>query len=213
MTFIEFIGLSLLLALGFLFAGITIYNHYQLPAEKRTVFNGVCTIDDAVSAARESGKTGWELVTYLQRLTARKFTYSRHNAWDSPARAFERGLGYCAQQALALKLIYQRLGLESWTVHAFRCRFPAREIHGIYEPAFISGHVWLRVRIGDEVRDVCPGHVDNRPGVFHFLPLSRVLRYPRAFHRLVHLGCVAENFRRDIVARRRVARQTNLSGA
>jgi hypothetical protein len=209
MTLVEFIGLVLLLAPGLLFAGITLYNHQQLPKERRTALNGICTIDEAVGASRESGKTGWELVTFAQQMVARKFSYSRHNAWDSPAQAFERGLGYCAQQALALQLICQHLGIEAWTVHAFRNQIPAKEIYGIHEPARISGHVWLRVRIDDEVREVCPGHKDNSPGVIHFVPLSKVLRYTRTFHLLAHLGCVAENFRRDIRAQK--AAQTQLA--
>jgi hypothetical protein len=211
MTTIWFTMVVFLMGLGTLFAVITAYNYHHLPKEKRTSLDGVTTIEDAVRAAHDSGVEGWELVGFAQQLVARKFDYSRHNAWDSPARAFERGLGYCAQQALALQLIYQRLGVEARPVHAFRNQFPAKEIHGINEPARASGHVWLRVRIGEEVRDVCPGHIDNRPGVIHFQPLSRIRPYTRAFHLLAHWGCVVENFRRDIVARRRSTRQPGLA--
>jgi hypothetical protein len=47
-----------------------------------------------------------------QNLAAKKFTYSRLNTWDTPSRAFERGIGYCEQQALALKKIYDKPGIE-----------------------------------------------------------------------------------------------------
>jgi hypothetical protein len=63
---------------------------------------------------------------FLQHLAASKFTYSRLNTWDTPSRAFERGMGYCDQQAAALKHIYDRLGIASRPVvcHALQisCR-------------------------------------------------------------------------------------------
>ena len=46
--------------------------------------DGIVTLDDAAAACRCSGLTGWELVTYAQRLVYRKFThYSCRNLWDS----------------------------------------------------------------------------------------------------------------------------------
>jgi hypothetical protein len=52
------------------------------------------TLGDAVAACRRSGLSGWELVTYAQRLVCRKFThYSCRNLWDTPAQAFRRGMG------------------------------------------------------------------------------------------------------------------------
>jgi transglutaminase-like putative cysteine protease len=98
----------------------------RLPQRTHLTIDGVTTITDAVAACNRSGLTGWELVAYAQHLVARKFTYSRLNTWDSPTRAFERGRGYCEQQALALKAIYDALGIQTRPVFALRCAFPSK---------------------------------------------------------------------------------------
>ncbi|MGZ3599208.1 MAG: hypothetical protein ACXWQ5_05790 [Ktedonobacterales bacterium] len=64
----------------------------RLPEPSRVSLDGVTTIDDAVDACRRTHLHGWDLVAYAQHLVARKFTYSRLNPWDTPARAFARGL-------------------------------------------------------------------------------------------------------------------------
>jgi transglutaminase-like putative cysteine protease len=194
---------------------LTLYGYRLLPQRKRTTVDGVTTIDDAVHACQTSGKSGWELVAYAQQLTARKFDYSRRNPWDTPARAFARGMGYCLQQAYALLQIYERLGIEAWPVHAYRVRFPAKIVHGIPEPAGVGGHAWLRVCVGNDVRDVCPGNEANRPGAVHFEPVSDVLSITPAFRIAAHLGSVALNFVRDVAARRRAgaaAKSPELAG-
>jgi hypothetical protein len=169
----------------------------RLPGQSRVSLDGIITIDDAVQACRRSGRDGWQLVEFAQNLAARKFTYSRRNPWDRPARAFERGMGYCQQQALALKLIYDKLGIEARPVFASRCKFPPSIIHGIAEPARVSGHTWLRVRIGDEVRDVCSGRLDNRPGAVHFQVMSEVRSLSPWIRPFTHLGSVLVNIVRD----------------
>jgi hypothetical protein len=174
----------------------------RLPKQSRVSLDGVTTIDDAVEACRRTHLQGWDLVAYAQNLTARKFTYSRLNTWDTPSRAFERGLGYCEQQALALKKIYDRLGIETRPVFAMRCKFPPKMIDGIPSRGGISGHAWLRVRIGDEERDVCSGSVNNKPGVTHFEIHSMVLTWQSWIRPFTHVGSSIENIRRDIVARR-----------
>jgi hypothetical protein len=98
----------------------------RLSRPGRVSMDGITTIEDAVEACRRTHLQGWALVAYAQNLAARKFTYSRLNTWDTPSRAFERGMGYCEQQALALKHIYDRLGIASRGVLAFRCAFPPR---------------------------------------------------------------------------------------
>jgi hypothetical protein len=168
-----------------------------LPSPGRSTVDGVTTIDDAVRSCRASGLTGLPLVAYAQRLAARKFSYSRRNPWDGWARAFERGMGYCIQQALALKLIYDDLGVKSRTVQAFRASFPAGLVNGVWEPGSISGHVWLRVRVEGREYDVCPGGETNSPGVTHFTPRSPVVGVPRFSVPLLHLLCAAENARRE----------------
>jgi len=168
-----------------------------LPAETRTSVDGVQTIDDAVSACLSSGLTGVDLVSYAQNLTSRKMRYSRRNPWDSWDRCFERGQGYCIQKGMALKRIYDRLGIESVPVQALRCSFPAEFVHGVREPASVSGHLWLRVNVGGAVYDVCPGSFSNRPGVGHFKILSPVRQVPAWTIPVLHVFSAAENVRRD----------------
>ncbi len=174
----------------------------RLPKPGHVSMDEITTIEDAVEACRRTHLQGWDLAAYAQNLAARKFTYSRLNTWDTPSRAFERGMGYCEQQALALKKIYDRLGIESRPVFAMRCKFPAMVIDGMPSPGRVSGHAWLRVRIGDEELDVCPHSVDNRPGVTDFEILSKVRTLQPWLRPWTHLGSSIENIRRDMVARR-----------
>ena len=108
-------------------------------------------IDDAAAGCRASGLSGWELVTYAQRLVYRKFThYSCRNLWDTPAGAFRRGMGYCTQYNLALKQLLERLGFDARAVFSPRVRVAS-------DPTWAMGHTWLRVRVEGEERDVCRG--------------------------------------------------------
>lgn len=179
---------------------LTTRMYRRLPAPSRVAIDGITTIPDAVAACRRTGLTGWEMVAYAQRLVARKVAYSRLNTWDTPARAFERGSGYCEQQALALKAIYDALGIQTHPVFAVRCAFPSKTVDGVRWPGGVSGHAWLRVRIGDEERDVCPGSVENTPGRTQFQPLSPVHSWVPWLRPFTHVGSSLENMRRDLVA-------------
>lgn len=174
----------------------------RLPQPGRTTVDGITTLADAVEACRRSQLRGWDLVTYAQQLVASKFSYSRLNPWDTPSRAFERGLGYCEQQTLALKYIFDRLGIASRPVFALRCRFPAKVVDGAMWPGGVSAHTWQRVRIGNDERDVCTGSVLNTPGVTQFEILSPVNTWYRWQRPFTRLGSVIENIRRDRAARR-----------
>jgi transglutaminase-like putative cysteine protease len=174
----------------------------RLPKSNSVTVDGITTIADAVAACRSSGLSGWELVAYAQRLVAHKFTYSRLNTWDTPARAFKRGMGYCEQQALALKAIYDALGIQARPVFAVRCAFPSKMVDGVRWSGGVSGHAWLRVRIGDEEVDVCPGSVENTPGRTQFQPLSPVHSWAPWLRPFTHLGSSIENMRRDFVGQR-----------
>jgi hypothetical protein len=188
-----------------------------LPKESRVATDGVATIEEAVVACRRSGLEGWDLVAFAQHLTAEKFTYSRCNPWDSPSRAFERGLGYCQQQALALNEIYRGLAVDSRLVYANRCGFPPPKDAGDSialaldnrwlrtffgnEPN-VFGHTWLRVRVGNEELDVCPGNPDNRPGANDFEPLLEVKTMNLFLQPLSHLGSAMLNLVLERQARR-----------
>ena len=111
-------------------------------------------------------------------------------------------MGYCEQQALALKHIYDRLGIEARPVFALRCKFPAKVVDGMPWPGGVSGHAWLRVRIGDKELHVCSDSVSNRPGVTHFEVMSKVRPWRPWLRPFTHLGSSIENIRRDMMARR-----------
>jgi hypothetical protein len=181
---------------------LTIPLLHRLPRPSRASMDGITTIDDAVAACRRTKLEGWEQVSYAQQLVARKFTYSRLNTWDTPSRAFERGIGYCEQQALALKHIYDRLGIASRPVFSLRCKFPAKVVDGVSWPGGVSGHAWLRVRIAGEELDVCPGSGSNRPSVTHFEILWKARTWYPWLRPFTHLGSSIENIRRDMLARR-----------
>ena len=173
----------------------------RLPKQSHVSMNGIMTLDDAVEACQQTHLHGWALVEYAQSLVARKFTYSRLNTWDTPARAFERGMGYCEQQTLALKYVYDKLDIKSKPVFALRCKFPPRVIDGMPWFGGVSGHTWLRVRVGGKAVNVCPGSVNNTPGVTQFEILSRVHTWRPWLRPFTHLGSSIENIRRDIMAR------------
>lgn len=175
----------------------------RLPKTKAQSLNGVTTLDDAVRYLESTGKTGWDLVAVAQKLVNAKMAYSRRNGWDTPARAFRRGQGYCHQQAMALLLILRRLDIEARPVHAFRCQFPPKHMHEYDDPGGISGHVWLVVTIDGVEKAVCPGHPDNEPGKVHFKRLSPQREYGPTMRLLGQLGSVVVNAQRDNTALKR----------
>ena len=168
--------------------GVGLFRHRE-----GIVMEGVLTIDDAVAACDESGLQGWDLVAYAQNLTARKFSYSRYNPWDSPAYAFRQGQGYCMQQAQALEQIYRHMGISCRLVYADKCRFRSADL----KSEVIISHAWLRVSIAGEEKDVCPGNAANRPGVTDFEVLSRVKNLYAPFRPLAHIAFVLGNITRD----------------
>lgn len=152
------------------------------PYYRRTTLAGVTTLADAMRASRLTGLQGWDLVAYAQQLVARKFAiYSTRNWWDTPARAFEYGLGYCAQYNLALKQLLDRLGFDTEVVFA-------RKVQVLTDPDWILGHTWLRVTVQGEVREVCAGYVTNEPGRNNFEPLTPVHHGSTVLLLLMHFG-------------------------
>jgi transglutaminase-like putative cysteine protease len=142
--------------------------YWALRGRGPVVVDGLETIEDAVAACRRSALQGWDLVAFAQRLVYHKYAfYSCRNLWDTPAQSFRRGMGYCTQYNLALKAIFDALGLDTQAVFSLRVRVTD-------EPDWSMGHTWLRVRIGGDVREVCAGHAGNAPGEVHFEPLLPV---------------------------------------
>ncbi len=96
-----------------------------------------------------------------------------------------------------MKLIYDRLAIESRPVQTLRAVFPPSVVHGVEEPQGVSGHMWLRVRMDGKEYDVCPGRVSNRPGVIHFQLLGPVRQVAAWTIPILHAFSAARNVRRD----------------
>ena len=174
---------------------------FLLSEEKTTTIDGVTTFEEAVLACRGSGCEGWDLVEYAQKLTARKFTYSRRNSWESPEKAFARGQGYCVQQALVLNRIYKGMGIESKVVHG-KGDFPDSVIHGVSELGGNFNHTWLEVTINGETLYVCPGSASNSPGNLDFTITGKVKPYTKIMHFFTYPGAILINAIRDFRATR-----------
>ena len=133
--------------------------------------------NEAINNCLSSNLSGWELVEYAQKFVHMNMTYSYDNSFDMPHKAFEKGKGYCWQQAKALQNILLTLGFECYLVYATKNQIPEKQYECIKVEAHISGHVWCRVRIGEIEKDVCPGNINNKPGNIHFIPLSTVKKW------------------------------------
>jgi hypothetical protein len=201
-----------LVAATSILSGIALYVYTlpglrRLPKAKQRSLDGVTTIDDAVHELQNSGKTGWSVVAAAQTSVNTNLEYSRRNGWDTPRRAFRRGMGYCQQQAMALLLILRQLGIVARPVQALRCKFPPARIHDYWDPGRISGHMWLVVSIDGVEKDVCPGHPDNAPGKVHFEVLSRKTTYGPVMRLFGHIGSMILNMHRDNAALRTMRSQ------
>jgi hypothetical protein len=166
-----------------------------------TTMGGITTLQDAVDACRRSGLEGWELVEHAQKIVAHKFTYSRRNSWESPRTAFARGRGFCVQQALALKAIYDELGIKARAVHG-RGDFMGMHIHGVWEPGGNFNHSWLEVTVQGRSLYVCPGSVENAPGKLDFHITGKVKDYTPILHTLSFPGYIIVNAVRDFKSTR-----------
>ncbi|HCC35561.1 MAG TPA: hypothetical protein DEQ02_08000 [Ruminococcaceae bacterium] len=76
------------------------------------------TIKEAVETCLQSGLFGWNLVEYAQSIVNKAMAYSYNNSFDMPSKAFEKGKGYCWQQAKALQKILRSLGFKCYLVYA-----------------------------------------------------------------------------------------------
>ncbi len=131
-------------------------------------------IKEAIAQCKKSGLTGIELIEYAKRLVGSNMKYSYTNSFDFPLRAFQKGRGYCWQQASVLNNILRKLGFKSKLVYSTQNIIPEKQYDGVVVKEHISGHVWCRVCFGGIEKDVCPGNMDNRFGKVHFKPVSKV---------------------------------------
>ena len=145
------------------------------------------TIKQAAQRLHQTGKVGWALVEAGRALVAERMQYSRRNAFDSSGRAFERGYGYCTQQAYALANLLTQLGFEARVVHAFQNRFP---------DGSLGSHAWVSVTMGQETRYIDSLFYDAHAGENTFTPLSEVLEISPYFKLLNWWGGTAVNAHR-----------------
>ena len=203
------ISLSAVLILaGLAVAGVYFYSlpaAQRLPRTRETSLDGVRTLGDAVMRLKMSRKTGWDLVAAAQNLVARKMANSRRNNWDSPARAFLRGLGNSQQKALALQTILKGLGFTGVEPMAATCRLPKGRIDGECEGERAELHVWLRVQIEKTIKDVCAHDPANHPGVNAFGMLSPRRGYGLVSQIVNYPGIVFANVRGDNAAAQKAA--------
>lgn len=145
------------------------------------------TLPEAAKQLKATGLTGEALVEAARALVAERMQYCRRNSFDSPARAFERGYGYCTQQAYALTDLLMRLGIKAHAVYAFRNRFP---------DGTEGGHTWVRVRMDGSEQDIDSIHYDAKTGELTFTPASGVRDHSRLFKWLTKWGEAAVNAHR-----------------
>jgi transglutaminase-like putative cysteine protease len=147
----------------------------------------VLTLLEATQRLRDTRKKGTALVEAARALVADRMQYCRRNSFDSPAKAFVRGYGYCTQQAYALTELLTRLGFDAEVVHAFRNRFP---------DGSVGGHAWVRVWVDGRVLFVDSIHYDAETGQLGFTPLSPVMHHTPLFRLLTKWGEAAVNAHR-----------------
>lgn len=211
MTILVFLlALPLLFTLLYLLVTWVVSYPYYLQMSPRYPFkkdaNGIETIIEAVAYLQGCHLEGWELVEKAQKLVAAKMEYSRRNSWDTPEQAFRRGMGYCLQQAEALRLILEQLNIPSELVQSSKNLFPPKKIHEYETEGGLCGHAWLEVTLGAEKKYVCPGNLQNQPGKIHFQILGRVTPYRGFFKFLGHCGSALLNTYWDRQALARLSR-------
>ena len=142
--------------------------------ESRPKEESAMKINEAITLCRECGQTGGSLIAYAQSLVSQNMTYSYTNSFDLPHKAFEKGRGYCWQQASILNELLKNCGFKSRMVYCTKNSFPPKVYDGVTLPQTVSGHVWCRVFCDGQEGDVCPGNPNNRFGSIHFKPLAPV---------------------------------------
>lgn len=142
------------------------------------------TIPGAADQIRNTGLAGWDLVEAARALVEGRMQYCRRNSFDVASKAFERGYGYCQQQAYALADLLTLLGFEAKVVGAFRNKFPDGRS---------GGHAWVQVFHAGESRFVDSIFYDRGAGGITFTPLTRVFEYTPVFRVFAGWGSSAVN--------------------
>jgi len=141
-------------------------------------------LSQAAQRLLDTGKTGWDLVEAARGLVAKRMQYSRRNSFDRDGKAFERGYGFCTQQAYALVDLITKLGFEAKPVHAFRNKFPDRGS---------GGHTWVSVSLNGERKYVDSIFYDAESREITFCPVTKVYNHTPSFKWLTRSGEAALN--------------------
>jgi hypothetical protein len=162
---------------------------YALPATlslKRGTRPGIkrVSIDDAIEELRITRAAGFELIEKCRQLIITRMQYCRRNSFDSYRVAFERGYGYCQQQAFALKYVLTKLGFAAHVVYAARARFPDGDTRG---------HAWVRVSYNGVTTDLDTINTNLTPPALSFLALTKVRPYTSTFRLLAGWASIAVN--------------------
>jgi hypothetical protein len=186
---LRMIGSVAFLATGAIFIGPALYALpavLSLPKGRRPGIEPL-TLGEAAKLLEATGESGETLVEAARTLVSQRMQYCRRNSFDTPARAFQRGYGYCVQQAYALAELLRRLGFEAKVVHALQNRFPDGEV---------GGHAWVRVRLGGKEQDIDSMFYNAETGKLTFSSLSTVLNHTLPFKLLTVGGEAAVNAHR-----------------
>ena len=182
----------------------------RLPRQNRVAMDGITTIADAVTACRQSHLQGWELVAYAHASSPENSPTPGSTPGILPTEPSSAAWAIASSKRLPSNTSMTNSASRPEAVFATRCAFPPKVVDGLPWPGGISGHAWLRVKIGNEERDVCSGSVDNTPGVTHFEVRSTVHPWQPWIRPFTHVGSSIANIRRDRVARH-AAKQEALS--
>lgn len=137
----------------------------------------IATLEDAVKVCQESELSGWPLVDFATSLVNDKYShYSAWHLWLTPEQSFAQSQGLSLQYNQALAAILTSLGVELAVVQCARVR------QVLPRPWWLAGHVWLKVSINDQTRDVCAGNASNRAGDVDFTPIADVHPFRRISH-------------------------------
>jgi hypothetical protein len=180
---------SVPVAMAVAYLGLTLYAipaMFTLPGGIRPGLEPL-TLTQAAKQLTGTGKTGWELVEVARALVADRIQYSRRNSFDNDERAFERGYGFCTQQAYALVTLLGHLGFDAKAVQAFRNSFPDKRE---------GGHTWVSVTLNGESRFIDSMLYDAQSREITFTPLSEVHDHTALFKRMTRTGEAALNAHR-----------------
>jgi hypothetical protein len=192
---LEIISIISIVLLGIVYV-LNLPRVQALPKDAGYKYHQILTFSDAVEACSSGGLEGWELAAQAQTLVTNKMSRKYYNPWDSPKAAFIRGGGQDFQKILALKALYDKVGISSQLVFA-RVRFEEENpLRGRGVP--VLGQIWIRVEMGGITRHVCPPSVQGPDGGCFFVFEERTHLLPDLLFPVVNLWWVIRGLDFDL---------------